>query len=105
MRDIAERAPPGTDVTQNHKGRGAIAETLTKIGATRFFANRIQAALTKDLLQACHLWGARKTRPDPGGFLQSLVTFCRGELNGDPGDLLFGAGASIFTHGVWTSSS
>jgi hypothetical protein len=45
MSNVAERAAAGTDGTQNHKRRGAVIETFSKVRARGFFTDGVKAIL------------------------------------------------------------
>src|SRR5437868_3769149 len=48
VRDVAERAAARADVSQDHEGRGALAEALGDVGAGRLFAHGVQLLLPKN---------------------------------------------------------
>src|SRR5690242_1314106 len=49
MGDVAERATPCAEVTENHESRGTFAETLTDVRAGGLLAHGVQFLLTQDL--------------------------------------------------------
>ena len=66
----AEAAAPGTDVSQNHEGRGSPAPAFGLIGAHAAAANRVQIVLLDDVPHLGPFGGAVETDLQPSGFFQ-----------------------------------
>src|SRR6266704_5237864 len=71
--DVAERAAPRAQVSQDHEGRGALAEALPDIGAGRFLAHRVEIVLAEDLFDFVKARaGGSGAHADPLGLGEAL---------------------------------
>src|SRR6266705_2327437 len=71
--DIAERAAPRAQVSQDHEGRGALAKALSDIGAGRFLAHRVEVVLAENLLDFVEARAGRgRAHADPPGLGKPL---------------------------------
>ena len=68
MTHIAEWASTGTNVTHDHEGCRAFAETLANVWARSFFANRVQFLFTQNAFDFHELTAARELGADPFRF-------------------------------------
>src|SRR2546426_9808725 len=71
--DVAERAAPRAQVSQDLEGRVALAETLPDIGAGRFLAHRVEIVLGGVLLDFVKARAGRgRAHADPPGLGEPL---------------------------------
>src|SRR5712692_219639 len=71
--DVAERAAPRAQVSQDHEGRGALAEALPDMGAGRFLAHRVEIVLAEDLFDFVKARAGRgRAHADPLGLGEPL---------------------------------
>jgi len=70
MSDIAEWAPAGAKVTQDHESGCPLAEALPDIGAGRFFAYSMKFLFPQNALDLVKLLAVGGAHPDPGGLPQ-----------------------------------
>src|SRR6266571_481083 len=76
--DVAERAAPRAQVSQDHEGRGALAEALPDIGAGRFLAHRVEIVLAEDLFDFVKARaGGSGAHADPLGLGEALRGYDR----------------------------
>ena len=86
MTDVTERTATGTDITHNHKGRGAISEALRQVRAGRFLTNGIELLLAQSGFDTRHFSRRGHFNPDPIWLFLGLDG--RNHFNWDTGNFI-----------------
>ena len=79
MADIAEGAASGTDITQDHEGGSALAETLVDVRARGLFADGHQLIGAQTGLEALDGIALGQTHPNPAGLAQRRPVRIKGD--------------------------
>jgi hypothetical protein len=99
MGHVAKRATPGANLSHDHEGGGAVAETLTQVGARSFFTYRMQVMLAQQVFNAHDIGAGGRFGANPLGLALGIDGGL--DFDGDARDFFSATHGHAFFYGLF----